>query len=311
MMAASSYFIYINHPSPVPSSTFTQCYPPQFLSSYFSQKSIVTPLPAIAPLICPAGYQTIFSSFFPDGYLACCPNGMGLATSVNAPFTRPALNGTCYSDVETIRVTAYGISSVTVTSTWSAPPGAQVYALAIEGYAFSVPATAINPSKPSPGGLAPTSTSALDEPTNRSSNNHTAALVGGVVGGVAGLTLITAILGYLLRRPQSRLPHPASEAPKSVIHQMPSPLSGIVGRAEMESTGKISHIGLARPPAVPPHPVELSADVEHRLENHARRLPGDGEPGNEARTCHIFTAYFVASSAYILVPRHDLNSKIL
>lgn len=136
MLALQQYFVYINYPIPVPSTTFTECYPSQFMSSWLSQRSETTPLPSIAPLICPKGYQTVQVANQPDGYVACCPSGMGLATSTQAPFDRPAFNGTCYLDISTIRVTAYGTSEVTTTSTWIAPKGAQAYALPIEGYAF-------------------------------------------------------------------------------------------------------------------------------------------------------------------------------
>ena len=144
MMAASQYYVYINYPDPVGTSTSTQteCYPTEFASSYFSQKAQITPLPAIEPLICPKGYQSISSQVFPNGYLACCPNGMSLHTSDNAPGTRPAFNATCFTDISTILVTAYGTSSITTTSTWSASAGAQAYGLPIEGYAFIPSSTA-------------------------------------------------------------------------------------------------------------------------------------------------------------------------
>lgn len=135
---AKSYFIYLNYPEPIPQSTFGQCYPSQFLSSYLAQQSVTTPLPAIQPLICPVGYASMSIANAPDGYLACCPSSMGLALSTPTQSGRPAFGGTCYTAITSITVTAYGDQSVTATSLWTTPAaiGAQAYALPIEGYAY-------------------------------------------------------------------------------------------------------------------------------------------------------------------------------
>ena len=70
------YQIWLNYPVPVPGTTRTDCYPSQYMSSYFSAQYITTPLPAPTPLFCPVGYGTILSTTVGNSseYIACCPS---------------------------------------------------------------------------------------------------------------------------------------------------------------------------------------------------------------------------------------------
>jgi len=128
------YYVYLNYPDPIPATTFTDCYPSQFISSYFSQQSVTTPLAAFEPFICPVGYVEVSVHPSAAGYLACCPSGFALAPPSSVIASRPAYGGTCYSDISTVLVTAYGTDSITATSTYVGAPGAQAYALVLEGY---------------------------------------------------------------------------------------------------------------------------------------------------------------------------------
>ena len=74
MLERQQYFIWENEPLPVPNSTFSECYPPQFMTSYLQSYSS-TIAPAFSPLVCPDNYQTIFSQAMTNRpmYIACCP----------------------------------------------------------------------------------------------------------------------------------------------------------------------------------------------------------------------------------------------
>ena len=76
LMEYYQYEIWLNYPVPVPGTTSTQCYPSQYVSSYFSAQYITTPLPAPTPLVCPVGYGTILSTTIDSSseYIACCPS---------------------------------------------------------------------------------------------------------------------------------------------------------------------------------------------------------------------------------------------
>ena len=119
-------------------TTITDCYPSQFISSLLSQQTVNTPLPAIAPLVCPVGYSQVTTNS--AGYLACCPSRFSLAPpTTSSVFTQPAYGGTCYTPISTVLVTNYDNTSATATSTWAAPSeGAQAHALPIEGFAAVV-----------------------------------------------------------------------------------------------------------------------------------------------------------------------------
>jgi hypothetical protein len=75
LMEYYAYQIWLNYPVPVPGITSTDCYPSQYMSSYFSAQYVTTPLPAPTPLVCPVGYGTILSTTVSSSeYVACCPS---------------------------------------------------------------------------------------------------------------------------------------------------------------------------------------------------------------------------------------------
>jgi len=130
----------MNMPVPVPGSTFTDCYPSQYMTSYLLSAGAVTQ-PAFNPLICPQNYAAVGP--YTSNYIACCPSGYSFAQPTSTVFSdRPAFGGTCYTPIleaTPVRVTAYGSSGVTATTTFSATvTNAQAYAYPIDGYAFGV-----------------------------------------------------------------------------------------------------------------------------------------------------------------------------
>ncbi|TVY91601.1 hypothetical protein LAWI1_G003937 [Lachnellula willkommii] len=210
MLANRAFEIWMNEPVPVPESTFTDCYPSQFATSYLLQAGGITQ-PAFNPLICPVNYSTMGP--FTSNYIACCPSGYSLAQpTVSAPADRPAFGGTCYTSLTSgvpVPVTAYGSSGVTATTTFVATAtNAQAYAHVLEGYAFGVAQVAsILPTATSTAS-ANTATSAAaaqnstgPETDHESSASHpsTSAKVAiGVVVGVVGSALM--VLGFFLFR---------------------------------------------------------------------------------------------------------------
>jgi len=70
MLANRAFEIWMNEPLPVAGSTFTDCYPSQFATSYLLQAGGATQ-PAFNPLICPVNYSTVGP--YTSNYIACCP----------------------------------------------------------------------------------------------------------------------------------------------------------------------------------------------------------------------------------------------
>ncbi len=73
MMEAKSDQMWYNEPVPVPAKTYTDCYAPEFITSYL--KSLDGDVVhAFSPLVCQDDYETVYSSFVgADIYIACCP----------------------------------------------------------------------------------------------------------------------------------------------------------------------------------------------------------------------------------------------
>lgn len=199
MLESLDYRIYKNYPDPA-GTTLTDCYPTQFLSSYFSQKAVQTPLPAFAPLVCPIGYETATTNT--DGYLACCPSGFSLAApSASSIATRPAYGATCYSEISSVLVTSYNSAGSVATSTWTAEStGSQAYALVIEGYAKSSPtASASGTGSQATATSDASKTGTSGQPvqvagTTSTSDGGKGVIVSGVIGSVAGFFLLLATL---------------------------------------------------------------------------------------------------------------------
>ena len=68
------YLIWANEPVPFPNTTFSDCYPSEFLQSYTSVASGTlgsSVVPVMSPLVCPQNYCV---EFVRDKYMACCPS---------------------------------------------------------------------------------------------------------------------------------------------------------------------------------------------------------------------------------------------
>jgi hypothetical protein len=70
MLQDDGFRIWLNAPLPVPGTTFSSCYPSQFMSSFLLQKGGISQAP-FSGLVCPDGYTT--QGPFTSNYIACCP----------------------------------------------------------------------------------------------------------------------------------------------------------------------------------------------------------------------------------------------
>lgn len=78
MLMSAAYQVWLNEPRPVPNTTFSGCYPSQFMTSFLaSARSTIQP--AFSPLVCPDNYFTIFNRTVTSRplYVACCPRYVG------------------------------------------------------------------------------------------------------------------------------------------------------------------------------------------------------------------------------------------
>jgi hypothetical protein len=77
MLENQNYEIWMNYPLPVQGTTFSECYPTQFMSSFLASASGTTAAPAFSPLVCPSGYSTVATSWIAaPNYIACCPRSV-------------------------------------------------------------------------------------------------------------------------------------------------------------------------------------------------------------------------------------------
>lgn len=130
----------MNEILPVPGTTFTECYPSQFMTSYLLQEGGITQ-PAFKYLECPQSWYAVGP--YTANYIACCPNGYKLTNPEVVVFKdRPAFGATCYTPLPLgtpVLVTKYDRSSLLATVTFDPPDeSAQAYAHPIEGTAFGV-----------------------------------------------------------------------------------------------------------------------------------------------------------------------------
>ncbi|KAE9377717.1 hypothetical protein N431DRAFT_554065 [Stipitochalara longipes BDJ] len=134
-------YLWDNSVNPLPTSTVTTCYPPQFYSSVIGMLNNVN-LPAFSALVCPYDWNTIP---YNASYIACCPNGFGLiAPNYASNSARPFSAALCSSAIGLGQV--YDVSSYNSTAYWTVVPetaataGTVVFADAFDG--ITAPATA-------------------------------------------------------------------------------------------------------------------------------------------------------------------------
>lgn len=74
LLSSPGYFIWLNEPVPVPGTTISDCYPPEFMKYYTTYQVNPTTLgslvPLMSPLVCPFGWQVVSKR---GDYQACCP----------------------------------------------------------------------------------------------------------------------------------------------------------------------------------------------------------------------------------------------
>ncbi|KAI0532484.1 hypothetical protein GGR58DRAFT_177429 [Xylaria digitata] len=207
MLSPPGYFIWLNEPVPVPGTTISNCYPPEFLEYYttyhVNPTTVGSLVPLMSPLVCPFGWQVVYNK---DDYQACCPVGYGLTPpKTTMDPNRPAYGGTCYSQwpLSSSRyIEVYGSASssgsILITATTSEFAN---YAHVIDGIAVS------------------TSTS---PPAQREDSKHTSlapgAIAGIVVGVVAAISLLIAgFYLYARRRRQNLSQIPPAPPPKDEV----------------------------------------------------------------------------------------------
>ncbi|KAL2063181.1 hypothetical protein VTL71DRAFT_6253 [Oculimacula yallundae] len=219
MLKNDGFRIWLNHPLPVPGTTITSCYAPEFASSFLLERGGVSQA-AMSPVVCPVGYTT--QGPFTSNYIACCPSGWdGFAAAANAPKDRPAFGGTCFSNIfgSTIRVTSYDDSSVKASSLFTATNSQdQAFAYPYEGFALgaAIVASTTPPARSRPTSSTsstststPTSGSQTDAFSNTSDRSGTRSmagiLAGAIVGSIFGALILAGIVFWALHYRRKRL----------------------------------------------------------------------------------------------------------
>ena len=85
MMENQAYRIWMNEILPVPGSTFTDCYPSQFMTSYLLHAGGITQ-PAFTYLECPKSWSAVGP--YTSNYIACCPKYVGKISPWNHTLTK-------------------------------------------------------------------------------------------------------------------------------------------------------------------------------------------------------------------------------
>ncbi|KAI1744446.1 hypothetical protein F4680DRAFT_404779 [Xylaria scruposa] len=220
MLSSPGYFVWLNEPVPVPETTMSACYPPEFLSYYtpyhVNSITVGSMVPLMSPLVHPFGWKVVASS---GDYQGLCPSGY-MFTPPETPIDskRPAYGGTCYSDwplSSSAFVEVYGSDSLsgTMLLTASTTPYA-AYAHVIDGIVVSTLSPTSSRSSSSSG-----QTSAGSAQSGGSGNTSLSpgAIAGIVIGIVAAVALI-ALGVYLFARRRHRQP------PNLEQQQAPPPL---------------------------------------------------------------------------------------
>ncbi|KAF2142841.1 uncharacterized protein K452DRAFT_286465 [Aplosporella prunicola CBS 121167] len=263
-LAAQEYRIWGVEPVPVPNSTFSECFPSEFLRGYTSTASSSV-APFLSPLVCPLGWHT--AGTWEGGYVACCESGYLLAyPSSTVDTRRPAYGGTCYSQFtvgKTVNVTVYDSASLTATAQWYATSTLdQAYGHVLDG--IGVKAVSSSDDSSLSGG----------------------AIAGIVIGALAGAALILGLLLLLLARRRRRIKRAAAAETAAGERTLPPEADGVDAAilekstdgavAEVDGTGR----AIAEKDAGRDGAAELEGGVHdgaHELESPLFEL--DGEAG--------------------------------
>ncbi|KAI1755882.1 hypothetical protein F4782DRAFT_487524 [Xylaria castorea] len=210
MLSSPGYFIWLNEPIPVPGTTLSACYPPEFLSYYttyhVNPTMVGSLVPLMSPLVCPFGWQVVTKT---GDYQACCPVGYGLALPETLlDSNRPAYGGKCYSEwplSSSAFVEVFGSASTsgTMLITASMSPF-QNYAHVIDGIAVST----LSPAS-SHSGSSSSQTSAGSAQSGGSGHTSLSpgAIAGIVIGVVAAVGLLAVGIYLFARRRHRQIPN--------------------------------------------------------------------------------------------------------
>ncbi|KAK8225652.1 hypothetical protein HDK77DRAFT_487722 [Phyllosticta capitalensis] len=214
----SNFYVWINEPMPVPGSTFSSCYPTQWIADYSSVSGSLSSIaPLVTPLVCPVGWDTATSVSTGDfsGYFACCPSEYDLTPPDTAVDTdRPFYGGTCFSSFtagNTYTMTKYDSTALSGNVTVTFTNGDAAYGHPIDGWVAGAAisrttSTAAGGSSSgsvaasATGGASSSSSSAATGGDGGSSGLSGGAIAGIVIGCVAGVALLGLAAWAILRR---------------------------------------------------------------------------------------------------------------
>ncbi|MCJ1261364.1 hypothetical protein MMC22_001228 [Lobaria immixta] len=227
MLMSAAYQIWLNEPRPVPNTTVSDCYPPQFMTSFLASAS-KTILPAFSPLVCPDNYFTIYNQTFTSRplYIACCPSGFGFHPPDTSTPGRPGYGGTCFSDILSVSVTQYDNSSSSGVMLFST--SGQAYAHPIDGFALQTTTpskvTVVSTAAPVTSSSATISSATSAAASSSKSSSHTGLIAGLVIGLGLGAGLFLALVFFILRS-RKRKHKGLDSNPESTYGENPPPWS--------------------------------------------------------------------------------------
>ncbi|KAI0201790.1 hypothetical protein F4808DRAFT_423793 [Astrocystis sublimbata] len=269
MLSSPANYVWLNEPIPVPGTTISDCYPPEFMKYYTTYHHDTTNVgslvPLMSPLVCPFGWHGVMTGTAPF-YQACCPVGFSLAVPTTAlqVQSRPAYGGTCYSDWpqgSSAYVKVYGSASAEEGLSLVAPPttGYQAYAHIIDGIVVSTSAStsSVGTSETSPSRASITgpgspssqaSTNSASSGNSKDTSLSPGAIAGIVIGAVAGVVLIALGFFFLARRRRQQSPTEKLAAPE------PSPPP-----PKEPATSPIAPSSTVGSPYLSPHPSDVTS----------------------------------------------------